>query len=169
MNDSTQNTELFIQQAQGLVGKTCWACVAGSPMGTIIHLHLGAKVPRPRPLDNPHLSEDLRVCEGEYALFVASGWRLDSPTHVICGSGDDSYDTMLPGLKRLVGLTIRGVKIDRPGLDVVATFESGLKLVVFCDETAIDETIVNYHFVMQAHTYVVGSRSILRTIPRGQT
>jgi hypothetical protein len=110
-------------------------------------------------------TEDERLYESEYVLYVACAWRLDDGDQVACSSGDANphYDRMAEGWERLVGASLVGADIRTPGIDVSLTFDHGKTLHVFCDKPAGED---NYDWSTAAATYGVTSHGKLSREPR---
>ena len=137
-----------------MVGQPCWGIVAGR--GAIIGLHIGARLRREVPANNPLLSADLREHDGEYGLMVSCAWRLDGPGEVVCGSGDPA-EPLRAGLDRITGRTITAVRLAEPALDLVVAF-GDLTLTVFCDGTDAGADRDNYLVFAPTGAHGVGAR-----------
>jgi len=66
------------QTLKSLLGKCCWGVSAGEGTGSVFILSFGGKVPRVRPIANPHFTSTQRRYIGELSLTVRSAWRIDS-------------------------------------------------------------------------------------------
>lgn len=147
-----------------LTNQVCWGFVAGKGTGSVVELNLGRKVSRKAPVKNPHLTDEQRANDSEFALFVECTWRLESKTQVICGAWDDNskLGAMRKGLERLVGQTIDSISLARPSLDLALRFSNQLVLRIFCDQTNPAEMVDNYSLFLPRMICIVGTRSRLR-------
>jgi hypothetical protein len=141
--------------------KQCWSILAGAGTGSTMHLEFGAKVLRITPL-RPRLGltlEQMRY-EGEIDLFVQCAWRLERSQTVLCGSTDaDRNDgPMVQGLKELAGRTVLAAEIERSIPDLTVSFDGGLRLKVFCDQTNLVTNDDNYSLRVGGTIYAVGAR-----------
>jgi hypothetical protein len=127
----------FARATSRLVGKRCWAVIAGTGTGSDVALDFGDKVPRDHPVRNPHLTRTEQLHTGEFSLFVTCSWRLDSARGVICDWTDSNAagGMMVRGLKKLVGRQVESVRILGPTCDLVLGF-IGCSLHVSCVPTA---------------------------------
>jgi hypothetical protein len=130
----------LVTAMERLHGLACWGTVAGDGAGSAVAIDFGGRRPREQPLRNPHLTPEQREYVGEVSLLIHCAWRLETPTAVACGSGDDNGPDrpMLRGLTRLVGATVQHVEILREGRDLALVFDRDLTLRVFCDNTTAD-------------------------------
>jgi hypothetical protein len=147
---------------QNFVNKKCWATVAGEGTGSTFTLDFGKKIPRMRPLTNPHLSEDVKLFNSEYGLYVQfASWRLDDVDQVICTSTDNNHNegVMVKGLARLVGCTVTDMTLSSPGLDLFIRFDKRYQLTVFSCWSNEDEPATNYSVSTPSATFSVESRS----------
>ncbi len=147
-----------------LVGQRCWSIAAGAGTGSVLHLGLGAAIPRPRPLTNPNLTPQARDNEAEFGLYVECAWRLDGPARVLAGSLDDNRKggPMLQGLATLQDRQVRGFTLFPPAQDLELDFGEGLYFRAFCDQVSEDEAIDNWSFILPGETFVVGPRGMVR-------
>jgi hypothetical protein len=107
----------------------CWYV---SVVGTSFQLALGAKVPRKTAIRNLAHSQEYRLFEGEANLLVWCSWRLDSPSEPLVSS-DCSTAAAETKLDQLVGKNLKHVTMESIAGDLLLTFDSGLRLTVFCD------------------------------------
>jgi hypothetical protein len=144
----------------------CWAVIAGRGTGSAIDLHFGAKVTRKTALSNPTLSEEERRFEGEISVYVTSAWRLDSDVNVICGwlDADENVDEMVRGLKSMVGHKVGAVEVRTPAWDLRISFDNGLSLVIFADQTSLDDGD-NYSVFDGGGGFTVGACGQIRPEP----
>lgn len=132
--------EILLHAIQDIVAEECWGVVGGEGTGSVILLSIGAQIPRPRPLSNPHLSELCRHHEGAYSLRIMCPWRIDSPSQVIAGShmSNANDGPMVSGLEEICGEKIVAVICTFPGLDLTIQFENQRSLVIHCTEIGWD-------------------------------
>jgi len=154
----------FTRSLKCLVGKRSWSVVAGEGTGSVFILHFGRKVPRGRPIANPHLTPDQRQYTGELSLTVWAAWRIETDRAVMCGWNDSNRKNgpMVRGLQSLVGIQVKAVTIQPPALDLTIRF--GRKaLRVFCDQTVRDTGPNNYWIrsTLTGRLYAVGPRGRL--------
>jgi len=98
-----------------VVNLQCWSVVAAS-VGSCFSMGLGVKVPRNKPIDNPHLTLDEQNFDSEYGVFVTS-----SPWCLFCGdkkivdwTEDGSPNGPIDcGLSLLRGTCVSSVMFDR--------------------------------------------------------
>jgi hypothetical protein len=70
-----------------------------------------------------------------------------------------NLDLMLAGLARLKGASVSKVVLRRPALDVRVTFDNGLTLVVFSDETgASGYPSYNFHTRQTSYSVLASGR-----------
>lgn len=125
-----------------LAGMVAWGCVAGVGTGSMVSLEFGEKRPRAKPVKNPRLDPLIRNYEGEWSLYIQdAAWRLDGPEEVLCSSrsSNEAGGEMLQGLHQLTDAVVTGVKLFKPGGDLLLVFSNGLKLTLFCDCMNEDE------------------------------
>jgi len=85
-----RSQEKLSSALERFLGRTCIGYSAGGAAGSLVSLEFEPRVRRLRPLTNPVLSEEQRLAEAEYAVFVLCAWRLDSEDQVVCGAWDDN-------------------------------------------------------------------------------
>lgn len=165
---STAIGDEFETRVRQLRGELCWSVKAGRGTGSAFTADFGEKLRRNVPLKNPHLSDDERNFQGEFALYVTCAWRVDGLAEVISAwtSGGDTVDEMVAGLDRLVGRRVVSVSVKKPGWDLVLEFEGGHTLTIFCDQTNRVEEADNYSLFVKSKTYSVGTRSKLELSER---
>jgi hypothetical protein len=98
MNDLS--SQKMLADVRQLLGQVCWAVAAGKGTGSVVNFHLGHKIPRQRPIPNPHLHKDLQLNKGEFGIMVYCAWRLEQGSSVICGAGksNENEGSMVRGL-----------------------------------------------------------------------
>jgi hypothetical protein len=106
------------------------------------------------------VSEEQRLTEAEFELFVLCAWRLDSEAEVVCGSLDDNsnHGPMLKGLDRLVGQRVQAFSLTDPGMDLELHFE-GLCFRIFCDNLNEVDMEDNYSVFLPGEIVTVATRS----------
>jgi len=146
------------------VGRRCLGFTAGAGTGSVVNLELEPRKPRLRPLANPHLTPEQQAGHAEFAVFVESAWRLDSPEAVICGSTDSNRagGPMLTGLQALVGQTVESFRLGAPGFDLELRFTNGWRFLIFCDQVDEVDPNDNYTLFCPDDILIVGTRSRLR-------
>lgn len=146
----------YLAQVQQLRGQPCWAVVAGPPTGSVFNLHLGPKIPRARPLTNPHIAPELRANSSRYGLLVGCDWRLEDATDVVCSSHDDNAPggPMTHGLALLIGSTVTGVTVQGRTLDLQIDFSNQMTLALFCDTRPDD--LHDYVVFVPGASYSIG-------------
>lgn len=151
-----------------LRGLVCWAIVAGKGTGTTIDIHFGQKIPRKQALKNTLLSEEVRLYEGEYGIFVRCSWRIDSKSDVICGCWEDNSinGAVRRELDSLIGSTVLDFSVLKPGLDLSLELSCGKFLKLFCDQTDCDEEVDNYIIFDGNITLSVGPKSRVEVATR---
>lgn len=142
------------------VSRTCIGHMAGGAAGSHVSLEFEPRVPRVRPLINPALSDQQRLTEAEYAIFVLCTWRLDSEEEVICGSWDDNSEggPMLRGLDKLIGRKLEAFTLTEPGLDLELYF-AGHSFRIFCDHVNEVDMEDNYSVFLPGQIVTVATRS----------
>lgn len=127
-----------------LVGLTCWGVVAGVGNGSMATLHIGQRINRDPPLDNPNLSDELRRFRGEFCLFVKGcAWRLEDKSRIICASTEPEHQIGLNLGNALSGTSISEAKLCNWAGDLNVMFSNDCVLRLFCDQTG-EEGIDNY-------------------------
>jgi hypothetical protein len=63
-NVIARNHAALRRSAKALHGTTCWGIAAGQNTGSVIDLHFGEKLDRPKPIRNPFLPPDLQRYHG---------------------------------------------------------------------------------------------------------
>jgi len=84
-----------------LYNQTCWAVIAGKGTGSIFNIKIGEKIPRAKPINNPHLSDDARNYDSKYGIMVYSSWELTKNGDFVCDS-DDSNENDGPMVSHLM-------------------------------------------------------------------
>jgi hypothetical protein len=117
-------------------------------------MHFGEKLNRPRRLDNPHLSKELRQKEGEFVLFVKCSWAIKHGDHAIAndGSSNRPQGVMLKALNRLLGRAVKRVTFAAKSLTI--DFTGDLRLILHTKVR--DDGWGNYSFSTADHRFVVG-------------
>lgn len=164
------NTDIInqlISVIEGLRGKPCWS-VQISGVGSLANLHFGAKVPRQKEQIMTHpdfkIDVDERVNQGEVVLYLEEcPWRVDSASAVLCSWMDENKagGRLVEGLSQLKGLSVIDAQVIQPALDLIITFEGGLVLRVFPDQSNPDEG--DNYAVNLAHgtTFILSAHSTL--------
>jgi len=156
----------FIKQS--LTSTVCWSVIGGAGVGTAISLAFGEKIPRASPLGNTRLTEEERIFEGEFSLFVECTWRLQTPDEVLCTSLSSNLEgqSRHQELMQLVGKHVVDVEIRLPAGDLEITFEDKRILVVFADQANEIDRWDNYTFYSPAYVMKNGYRSLVSVLPR---
>ena len=113
-----------------LRGQQVWFINGGGAAGSTFSLSLGKKSLRTKALQNPSVSEEFRLFQGEFSLYVWSTWRLES--HDAVASSDQDFDQARPLLQTLAGQRVTDVVVDGRCLDLRLIL-GNLNLRVFCD------------------------------------
>lgn len=144
-----------------MVGKQCWSYAASINTGSHVSFDIGRKVRRKKPLRNPRISEEERLYQGEFDLYVTCSWRLDWKGEVLCGGEDDNSKDgpMQHGLRYLLDQRVISAELEPPGLDLLLAFEDDLVLRIFCDELGGEEDAGNYALFLPSHYLSVRGRS----------
>jgi hypothetical protein len=153
--------EEFEATLSGMLGRQCWSFSASINTGSHVVLDIGRKIRRKRPLRNPRISEEERLYEGEFNLYITCSWRLGWKEKVLCGGEDDNSNEgpMQHGLQYLLGRRVTSVNLERPGLDLELRLENDLSLRIFCDEFGIEEHSPHYTLFLPNYYYSVEGRS----------
>lgn len=162
----------FVSAIQNLPGCLCWAFAGGEGTGSTFSIEIGKKIARNKPLKNRFLSEDAKLYDGEYSLYVQfASWRLDDAQQVICTSTDSNHNegVMVQGLSKLVGCVVSKALLTKPGYDLVLDFDRGYRLTVFCCWSNELEPATNYDFFTPHQVFSVESRSEIAMEPRNLT
>jgi len=93
-------------------------------------IELGTKRALPRPIANPHLTEEQRGFEGEHSLFIRCAWALLAPNAEHDWSQTPKASESLELLEHLEGLSITDAGLDQSDWKLTLTFETRLRLVV---------------------------------------
>jgi hypothetical protein len=155
----------FSAELDAVSGRRCWAVYYGESTGAVIQVHFERKIARVEPLLNPNLSDEERRFDGEYALYISCAWRLDDDQNVLYSSGDalSHPEGLAAALEPLVGQQLVGVEASPPGWDATLTFDSGLRLRVFCDQPNDQD---NYDLFTATVVYAVMGRKGVVSEPR---
>jgi hypothetical protein len=155
----------FSTELDAVRGRKCWAVYYGESTGAVIQVHFEQKILRVEPLLNPNLSEDERRFDGEYALYISCAWRLDDNQNILFSSGNalSHPEGLAVALEQLVGQQLVGVEASPPGWDATLTFDSGLRLRVFCDQPNDQD---NYDLFTAAEVFAVMGRKGVVSEPR---
>jgi hypothetical protein len=113
-----------------LRGQKVWFINGGGAAGSTFSLSLGKKSLRAKALQNPSVSEEFRLFQGEFSLYVWSTWRLQS--HDAVASSDQDFGHANPLLQTLAGQSVTDVIVEGRCLDLRLILGS-LSLQVFCD------------------------------------
>ncbi len=127
-----QEFKKLIERFKGL---ECWSSLAGEGTGSIFTLGFGKKIPRERPIRNPHLTSDQQNYDKEYAIMVWSSWNLYKETLFVCDSDtpNDNDGQMVVGLKQLVGKKIKEITLKDNTFDLEIEFDSSHRLTILSD------------------------------------
>lgn len=161
MNIDDYNTKL-IDALQKLVGTPCWSIITGLGTWPTLSMQFGNKVPLERPLTNDHLTEEERLFEGEYALFIECSWRIDSNSEAVTSSQDSLENNALEKLSLLRDMKVVDIFLAKPSYDLTVFFSNGYNLKAFCDETNDIEDYDNWSIFLTEVVYTVGAKSILK-------
>jgi hypothetical protein len=145
--------------------KRCWGIIAGAGTGSDATFHFGAKIDRPRKINNPSLSAALQKSEGELILFVQCGWVLRDVGKVICDSQSSNRagKSMLNGLDRLVDERVESADQSFSPAQLEIHFGGGLILYVRIHSSHEEES---YSLFVPGAVYIVGSDSRVHVEPR---
>jgi len=147
---------------KGLQHKKCWCAVGGPGTGSMIHLHFGDKIPRSKPLSNPHLTPEVQNFEGEIGLFIQfAAWRIDTKSSVICSSttSNELDGPFGAGLQLILDKPVVKAEVSFPGLDIRIEFAGGVFLTVFCDQTNIVDENCNYSVRLKNKGFSIDTNS----------
>jgi len=144
--------------------KRCWSVLAGPGTGSMVTLAFGKRVPRPRPISNPTLTEEQNRFDGELKLFLKdAAWRIDGKRGPVCSSTDNNKrgGPMLRGLNRLVGKKVTSATVAGTAADLTISFSGGLRLLVFSVQTNSEDEEDNYSIHGRVGTVAVGPKGKL--------
>ncbi|MDR4509009.1 MAG: hypothetical protein MRJ65_12380 [Candidatus Brocadiaceae bacterium] len=152
----------FKNEIGKLIGKNCWGVVAGQGNGSMVTLHIGEKVKRSQPLRNEKLSQDLRVFQGEFCVFIKGcSWRFEHTKCIKC-SWRQEENVLVQALKPFnEGLRILKITAKDVFLDLAIEFENQYSLFLFCDQMPIDQGIDNYSIRTPSGWFTVGPKNVL--------
>ena len=110
-----------------VVNLPCWSVVTAS-VGSWFSMSFGGKLPRLKPIDNPHLTFDEQHFDSEYGLFVTtSPWCLfRGDKKIVDWTEDASPDGPIDsGLSLLRGTRVSSVSFDPTTGNLEMRFDSG--------------------------------------------
>lgn len=151
----TLMVDSFREELLKIQSEVCWGVTAGKGTGSMVSLCFGEKIRRKKPVDNPHLSEDVRNFDAEYCLYLQEcGWRLQTCKQVIASSAspNDNDGPMLAGLRSIVGERVLTAEVEDVSCDLKLEFSNGVNLRVFCFGRSGEEWD-NYTFYTPAFWY----------------
>jgi len=100
----------------------------------------------------------------EAAIFIECSWRLGDGKFIIASSADyDEPDAAeYEGLNRLLGSKISRCTVLRPFFDLSVTFDAGLRLDIFCDRTAEDDSNYTLETYYSACTVLASGEIVIK-------
>jgi hypothetical protein len=140
--------------------------IAGPGHGSTLGFDIGDRRKLTAPFSDPGLSEERRLYEGEFGLFIECAWRFERAGKVICGSRspNETYADMAAKLECVVGTQITDIRVDSPSLDFSLSLgELDSRLAVFCDEVDPEDGRDNYFITLEHSIVGVGPESIVRS------
>lgn len=163
------SVQTFNDAFHELVGLECWAFVAGRGTGSVVSLDFGEKIRLARPIDNPHLSEELQQFEGEYKLLIEDcAWRIEDEEEVLgCSVSSNEPDgAMIQALSQLINKRVVLVTLKYPSFDFSLLFEQGVSLHSFCFSNTVDD-LDNYTLFTRDCAWTVGDNGECTIESRG--
>ncbi|WP_147328081.1 MULTISPECIES: hypothetical protein [unclassified Duganella] len=126
--------DAFLRDLSTLSGEECWGVVCGEGSGSVLGLNIGARTPKQKPVNNPHLSELVRRYDCAYSMLIWCPWRIDSESKVIAGSHMPNANDgpMVVGSQSICQQRITGVTYSSPAFDLRLNFENRYSLVIHC-------------------------------------
>lgn len=116
------------------MGKNAGGVAAGGCVGTAFTLDIGQKVKRERPLTNRNLSEEQRLFNSLFSLYVQdSAWKLgidgEDGVQIITDSNDEYSPNgpIVQGLESLVGISVHYARFDPQTYDLDLFFRDDSK------------------------------------------
>jgi len=161
---SSESFRTFRTSLQEIVGTECWSSIGGMGTGSAFVLDFGDKVRRKSPLTNRHLSEEQRSFQGSIWLHILGcTWRVDTATEVLGAwdVGETRVEDMVALMSGLVGGRVTAANVELPGLDLTLSFDNGMTLRLFCDQTDLEHEMDNYSICVGGTVYGVETRSKL--------
>ena len=70
------NLSVLLSALRKLESQNCWSLTCGGAAGNILGIELGTRIHRTRKLNNPHISEDLKIYRGTFGLLVYCEWAI---------------------------------------------------------------------------------------------
>lgn len=134
-----------------------WHVGAGPSTGSVITMEIGGKRTLKVPLTNPQVTEERRLFEGEFGLFVECPWRVTTKTALVCSWSDDSAvdGPMVAGLNNsLIGSRIESVDVAPVTMDLALHLSNGTSFTLFCDAANSDDD--NYSVIHHNYIHIVG-------------
>lgn len=129
----------------GIKGRTCWSVIAGKGAGSNVSFRFGQKLPAKHPLNNPSLSMEERLFEGERSLIVYCAWRLELDDSISATSqGIDGETLDLGKLLALRNRRVTEISFASPVHDLRLQFVDGYMLTLFCDAALGSHAGPNY-------------------------
>lgn len=132
--ENTKMQLLLVQALARLVGCECWGIACGYGTGSRVLFSIGKKIKLDKPIQNEHLSDDMRNYDSEFSLFVKnSAWRLERQSEIICTSNSDNKKNqeMQVGLSMVVGSRIMSAQLIGDFFDLIVAFDNGCVLRTF--------------------------------------
>jgi hypothetical protein len=154
----------FTDLLNELPGKECWSITGGPSTGSMINLALGQKIKRKQPLKGQFLSEDEKLHQGEYSIYIEfCSWRLEKKDIILCNSNDDpsSNGNMFKELSQLIRKKITKINFVEPFLDLNVFFSDDLTLRIF-SLAGLEESSDNYSIFHESIAHIVGPNGNLR-------
>lgn len=144
-----ENSKVSIGSAKeflaALVGKECWAAVAGNGTGSMVSFEFGEKIRRKRALSSPTLSPEVREFNSEFTVFVRGGaqWvlkRAKGDESLICSndSGNEAGGEMLSGLSLLIGKKVSSTERSEDFMELALNFDNSLVFQMTCIANGMD-------------------------------
>jgi hypothetical protein len=119
-----------------LRGRSYWSVLYGPSSGRVIQLQFEPRVPRAVPVENDALTEDERLNDAEFVLYISCAWRLDQTTGVVCSASDLERDATESGrmLERVVGERVIATQVRGPAGELSLELSGDYRVHLFCDE-----------------------------------
>jgi hypothetical protein len=132
--------DALLRDLSALVGEECWGVVCGEGSGSVLGLRIGVRTLKPKPINNPHLSELVQLYDGAYSMLLWCPWRIDSDSKVVAGShmSNANDGPMVNGSQSICGQRITAVTCFTPAFDLRLDFENKHSLVIHCSAIGKD-------------------------------
>ena len=133
-----------------LTGLECWAAPFHPESGVLFEL--GERVRRETPLNSEFRTEEEKIFQGKYNLFITCSWHTRNRSNKVVGDDLDGI-----GIADTIGTYISKIVIDPESFEILVEFSSGYSIATEGAMSFYDDNSSGYSAMLGDRYWSIGS------------